>query len=63
MAALNWHHITLRIYNKEGTLVAELFTTLGLQYEDNIDKIAQEARNNGYTAIVLVRDMLPMGLS
>jgi hypothetical protein len=63
MGALNWHHIRLRIYDKEGTLVATLFTTLGLQYEDNIDKIAQEARRNGYTAITSVRDMLPMGLS
>lgn len=63
MGALNWKHITLCIYDSEGTLVAKLFTTLGLQYEDNIDKIAQEARNNGYTAITSVRDMLPMGLS
>lgn len=62
MGALNWKHIRLRIYNSEGTLVATLFTTLGLQYEDNIDKIAQEARNNGYTVIETVRDMLPMGL-
>ena len=62
MAALNWHHIRLRIYDKKGTLVATLFTTLGLKYEDNIDKIAQEARNNGYTAIISVKDMLPMGL-
>jgi len=63
MGALNWHHIRLRIYDKEGILVATLFTTLGLQYEDNIDKIAQEARRNGYTAITSVIDMLPMGLS
>jgi len=62
MGALNWRHIRLRIYDKEGTLVATLFTTLGLKYEDNIDKIAQEARNNGYTVIETVRDMLPMGL-
>lgn len=62
MGALNWRHIRLRIYNNEGILVAELFTTLGLEYEDNIDKIAQEARKNGYTAITTVRDMLPMGL-
>ena len=63
MGALNWHHIRLCIYDKEGTLVATLFTTLGLQYEDNVDKIAQEARRNGYTVITSVRDMLPMGLS
>lgn len=62
MGALNWRHITLCIYDSEGTLVAKLFTTHGLQYEDNIDKIAQEARNNGYTAITSVRNMLPMGL-
>ena len=62
MGALNWKPLTLRIYDKEGTLVAKLFTTHGLQYEDNIDKIAQEARNNGYTAITSVKDMLPMGL-
>lgn len=62
MGALNWRHIRLCIYDKEGTLVATLFTTLGLHYEDNIDKIAQEARRNGYKAIISVRDMLPMGL-
>lgn len=61
MGALNWHHIRLRIY-KKGTLVAELFTTLGLHYERNIEKIAEEARKNGYTTRTTIRDMLPMGL-
>ena len=58
MGALNWRHIRLRIYSSDGTLVAELFTTLGLHYEDNIEKIAEEASKNGYTVITTVRDAM-----
>ncbi len=62
MGALNWLHIRLRIYNSGGTLVATLFTTLGLHYEDRVEKIAEEARKGGYTVITTVKDALPMGV-
>ena len=48
MGALNWKHIRLRIYDKEGTLVAELDTSYGLLLENNVEAIADEARRAGY---------------